>query len=296
MHTEGISMAVVGRDRSGRARLETVSWQPCAADEPRGGCLSRLVQGMKLSRVPCNLVLSTDGYQVVQVDMADLPVEEKREASRWQIRERLDYPPQEAVVDLYEVPPFGGEKKPLNYVVAARRSLLQDHVQWVKSAGLSLRAIDIPEFALGNICRLFSEEERGLAVLLLLEHSGLLVIVRDGTLYLARMLSIGMDDLLPFVDQEPDTLNQRFDEIVLEIQRSFDFCERTFQLPLTSRLLVAQTQQTLHGLNPHLQTYLGMPVEPFSFAGVLDVPEAIEPLELNRYLLAIGGALRQENS
>lgn len=296
MQAEGASLAVVQRDRSGRPLLETVGWRSCAPDESRGECLERLVKGKRISRGACSLILGTDAYQVVQVDMVDLPVDEKREAARWQIRERTDYPPQEAVVDLFEVPPVGGEKKPLNYVVAARQSLLRERVQEVEQAGLALQAIDIPEFALRNICGLFSDAQRGLAILLLLESSGLLVIVRDRLLYLARLLSIGMNDLLSSQEQVPEAMNQRFDEIVLEIQRSFDFCERTFQLPMPARLLVAQTRQELAELNAYLQTYLGTPVEPFSFSGVLDVSQDLDPLELNRHLLAIGGALRQEGA
>jgi len=37
-------------------------------------------------------------------------------------------------------------------------------------------------------------------------------------------------------------------------------------------------------------------VESFSFSGVLTVPEGSEQLDLNRQLMAIGGALRQENN
>jgi hypothetical protein len=61
-------------------------------------------------------------------------------------------------------------------------------------------------------------------------------------------------------------------------------------------LLVAQTQQEVPELIGYLQKYLATTVETFSFAGVLKVPEGVGQIELNRHLLAIGGALRKESN
>ncbi|MEA3362030.1 MAG: hypothetical protein U9Q61_01945 [Thermodesulfobacteriota bacterium] len=248
-----------------------------------------------LQNVHCVAVLPADSYQLVQVELADLSDAERREAARWQIGERIDYPAAEAVIDLFEVAPFGSEKKPKTYVVAAQQKLLRDSVEMVAQSDLDLESIDIPEFALRNISDLFTKEDRGLAILLLLEQNGLLVIVRDGILYLVRWLSSGMDDLIPFADGDFEALTEQLDTIVLEIQRSFDYCESTFQLPMVSRLLVAQTQREIPAVTSYLNDYLSTQVEFFSFDGVMPVPDGSEQVQLNRCLIAIGGALRQES-
>ena len=226
-------------------------------------------------------MLPVNTYQLVQVDLGELPVDERREAARWQIRERLDYPPEEAVIDLFEVAPFGGEKRPLTYVVSASSSYLRDQVQALSKSGLTIAAIDIPEFALRNICDLFTEDERGLALLWLEEHTGLLVVVRDGSLYLSRSFNTGMADLIPYADGAYESLTEQLDSIVLEIQRSFDFCESTFQLPMVSRLLIAQTGQEISAIYGYLNEYLTTKVEPLSFSGVLTTPEGLSQVELN---------------
>jgi MSHA biogenesis protein MshI len=233
---------------------------------------------------------------MVQVEMSGLTHEESRDAARWQIRERIDYPPEEAIIDLFEVAPFGSDRKPVSYAVSARESILRDRIELLQHASLKLEAIDIPEFSLRNICDLFTEDPRGVAILLLLEKSGILVVVRDGELYLVRVLSMGMDDLLPYADGQYETLTDRLDGIVLETQRSFDYCESTFQLPMVSRLLVAQTQREIPALISYLSEYLATKVETFSFDGVLEVPQGTQQIELNRHLLAIGGALRKESN
>ncbi len=105
-----------------------------------------------------------------------------------------------------------------------------------------------------------------------------------------------MDDLLPFADGDYEALTEQLDAIVLEIQRSFDYCESTFHLPMVSRLLIAQTQREIPAVVTYLNENLATAVESFSFAEVLTVPEESEQLQLNRCLLAIGGALRRENN
>ncbi len=292
---EGVSVASIKRDQTGRAILQFANYATCTSATECQSNVQQWGHQQKLQNSRCVAVLPADAYQLMQVDMGELSDAERRDAARWQIREKIDYPPEEAVIDLVEVAPFGSDKKPLTYVVAAQQKLLRDQVQLAEQSDLSLEVIDIAEFALRNVCELFAEDERGLAVLLLLEQNGVLVVVRDGILYLVRWLSSGMDDLLPCADGDYEGLTEQLDAIVLEIQRSFDYCESTFHLPMVSRLLIAQTQREIPAVVTYLNENLVTDVESFSFAEVLTVPEESEQLQLNRCLLAIGGALRREN-
>jgi len=292
----GISFAGIKRDYSGQVVLHFSLYETCSSVKECGQTVVKQVRQHNLQKSCCIAVLPADSYQMIQIETTDLSDSEKRDAARWQIRDRIDYPPDEAVLDLFEVSPFGSERRPLTYVVSAQQKLLREKIEMVETNELSLDTIDIPEFALRNICDLFKDDDRGLAVLLLLERTGVLVIVRDGVLYLVRWLSSGMDDLIPYAEGDYEVLTEKLDSIILEIQRSFDYCESTFQLPMVSRLLVAQTQQEIPAVVNYLNDYLSTRVEPFSFSGVLTVPEGSEQLDLNRQLMAIGGALRQENS
>lgn len=271
------------------------SREPLVSAGDRLQVLDRLIRQHQLQKSCCVNVLTSNLHQLVQVDMAALSAEERRDAARWQIRDRIDYPADEAVIDLFEIAPFSSEKKPLTYVVSAQEKVLRQQVQLFRDCDLKLEAIDIPEFALRNICDLFVEDPRGVAILLLFEETGMLVIAREGTLYLTRLFSTGMNDLIPYASGEYEALTDHLDAIVLEIQRSFDFCESTFHLPMVSRLLIAQTGQEIPAMINYLNEYLSTKVELFSFSGVLAIPEGVEQLQLNCNLLAIGGALRQES-
>ncbi|MDB4470788.1 hypothetical protein N9063_00730 [Deltaproteobacteria bacterium] len=292
----GVSVACVQRDRGGLPVLQQLNWEPFVSNESRLDALKALVRQERLLGNNTVAVLPPDSYELMQVELAELPVDERRDAARWQIREILEFPVSQAIVDVFDVAPFGSEKKPLTYVVAAREAMLRERLNLLDESELSLSAIDIPEFALRNLAELFVEDDRGTAILLLQEQGGLLAIVRDGVHYLTRYLSSGMNDLIPFADGDYEALTEQLDSIVLEVQRSFDYCESTFHLPMVSRLLVAQTGREIPAVITYLNDYLTTRVESFSFDSVLKVPEGIEQLELNQHLLAIGGALRQEGS
>jgi len=193
-------------------------------------------------------------------------------------------------------PPFSGDKRPTVYAVSAQQKILRERLKMVKEVDLAIESINIPEFALRNICDLFTEDDRGVAILLLLEQSGVLVIERDEILYLVRWLNIGMDDLLSIADGDDESLAEQLDAIVLEVQRSFDYCESNFHLPMVSRLLVAQTQREIPAVVSYLNDILITQVEPLSFENILVLPEGSEQTQLNRCLFTIGGALRQENN
>ncbi|MFN2355736.1 MAG: hypothetical protein ABR512_14595 [Desulfopila sp.] len=289
----GASIAGIKRPINALPVLMTARVDFPAMHESRAS-LEQAIRQHHLHRSSCVNVLAGDSYQLIQVDMAGLSLQEGRSAARWQIAERINYPPEEAVVDLFDIAPFGSDRKPQTYAVAARQAKLRRHLQILGDAGLKTVAIDIPEFALRNVCDLFVEDSRGLGILLLLEESGMLAIVRDGGLYLFRLFHTGMNSLLPHADGAYEALTDQLDAIVLEVQRSFDFCESTFNLPMVSRLLVAQTRRHIPALITYLDEYLATSVEPLDFSGVLDVPAATEQIELNGHLLAIGGALRQE--
>ncbi len=291
----GASIAGIKRQKNALPLLIADSVDFPALGESRAP-LEQALQKHSLRNSSCVDVLTGDSYHVIQVDMAGFSLEEARAAARWQLGERIDYPPEEAVIDLFDISPFGGDRKPQTYAVAARQAMLRRHLQVLNETGLKTIAIDIPEFALRNVCDLFAEDSRGLGLLLLLEEHGMLAIAREGVLYLYRLFHTGMNSLLPHADGAYEALTDQLDAIVLEIQRSFDFCESTFNLPMVSRLLVAQTQRHIPALITYLNEYLATSVEPLDFSGVLDVPAATDHIEINRHLLAIGGALRQESN
>ncbi|WP_432821801.1 hypothetical protein [Trichloromonas sp.] len=267
----------------------------------RGSLLQALQAGVArraLARSRCVDVMALGDYSLLQIVPPPVPDAELRDASRWQIRELIDYPIDEALIDVFRVPSEGMRgRSAIAYVVSAHRSLVKEQVNQLKAARLKIHAIDIPELAVRNLAALLPEEPRGVIFVYLGSTRGLITICRAGNLCLARNINIGVEQLKAHPDiaagrKEDDShVNDLLDSVVLEIQRSLDFYESNFALPPIASLVVASIEPELPVVIPYLQNYLGLGVRAFVPAEVLDCAH-LEADKVSRCLLAIGAALR----
>ncbi|WP_020675466.1 hypothetical protein [Geopsychrobacter electrodiphilus] len=281
-------------------------------DSARGGALPQVhccelfasdtavadyVRTQHLRRMVCVDVLPISSYSQTLIDISGVKEEERREAARWQLGERLDYPVEEAIVDLFEVPVVGAENKKKTFAIAAPRRLLQQRVASLKLIGLRLAAIDIPELALRNLLALFPDEPHGLGLLWFRDDNCLLVIMRGETIFFSRVINIGLTQLAQHETPAKDGLlaeglQTLLDGVVLEIQRSLDFCESNFRLPPVPKILVAMCGPACDPLLEYLARYLQSMVCPADFHQILDLPTDVSEETINSCLPALGAALR----
>ena len=116
-----------------------------------------------------------------------------------------------------------------------------------------------------------------------------MILINGRELCLARSLPFGTNSLTG----EPDRPDATVDALALEIQRSFDFYERSFaQMPVGS-LVVAPQEFDMDPLLNGLHTSLGIDVATLDLEQVLDCADPL-PAHAQRCLLAIGAALRPD--
>lgn len=300
-HSEGFGLAHVLRQGDEPPRVTAAGFLAA----PRGALSQTLQKGvvqLDLLRSRCVGVLALGDYSLLQIEPPPVPDDELREAARWQIRELIDYPLDEAVIDIFRVPSEGLRgRSPTAYVVAAHQGTVKEQVHQLRAARLKVSAVDIPELAVRNLAMLLPEESRGVAFVFLGKTRGLMTISRGGNLYLARNINLGLDQLdchsgsaaVGIPGEANPEYNDLLDSIVLEIQRSLDFYESSFSLSPITSLVVASTEPECPSLVAYLQAYLGVRVRPFVPAEVLDCG-GIDSTQLAPSLLAVGAALRGE--
>jgi len=234
-------------------------------------------------------VLEMGCYQLLQVVPPDVPQNEMREAIRWQIGDLIDYPPEEAVVDVFPIP-RGNQKERARsaYVVAAHKDQIAERVAWMRNARLNIRAIDIPELVLCNLLNLLPDTGRGVGCLYFDDDSGLIILSSGRKLCLARNLPFGAMGLMGATSR----LEPVIESIALEIQRSFDFYERNFAQVSIGSLMVTPQEFDLGPLLNGLQTSLGIDVTTLDLGQIMECPDPL-PAHAGRCLLAIGAALRE---
>ncbi len=276
-----------------RPRLELLESSP----RP-GGTEAQVLQQARrshgLQRYRCTTWVEPGAYQMVQVARPKVEPAELRAALRWSVKDMLEFPVEQAVVDVLPIPADGMPpgRDPLALVAAARRERLQERVQAFQAGNLRLAAIDVTEAAQRNIATLFETPGRGLALLGFHEHGGLLTFTRGGELYGLRHIEINLAALA-----DPEQRAAVFDRVGLELQRSLDGFDRQFsQVPL-SQLLIAG-HPSAESFSHYLKDNLYLPVEVADLASVLDLGRGAQALAdvsaQHAWYVPIGLALRQE--
>ncbi len=291
LSADRISVACVTRGPD--ARLQVEECESFAREGSDLDALKRLKNAKRLARNHCTTLLAQGQYQLLQVDRPDnlpkdAPPEDLRETLRWRIKEMVDFPVDQAGIEILPIPPQAG-RTPQLWVVAASHDSLRPQVHLFQDAQVPLEAIDIPELAQRNLAGLFEELNRGLALASFDGKGGQLTITFQGELFMARHLDVSGPELA-----RPDAggLHER---VLLDIQRSLDNFDRNYSsIPLT-RLLIGPLPGGEIFID-YLRNNLSLPVAVANLADVMDfaaVPRLQETAAQVDAWLALGAALRE---
>ena len=231
-------------------------------------------------------------YQLLTLDAPDLPRAEWRDAMRWRLKDMVDFPVDNAGIDVIDIPADPQQRRqPSLIAITAPRSALQPLADAASDAGAPWHAIDVPETALRNIAVLAAAAGRGEALLHVGRAHSTLVVTAQGELLMSRHIEVTLDQL-----SEPDTglRQQSFERACLELQRTLDNVERQFSHANLARLQVAPGAPLLAFIE-YVRDLVYVPVSAFDLATLIDlsaVPGLTDPTEQAAYLPAIGAALR----
>jgi MSHA biogenesis protein MshI len=236
-------------------------------------------------------VLDPADYELLQVESPDVLPAEFKAAVRWRLKGAIDFPVEDAVIDVFDMPgqPHRGGAK-MMYVVAAKRHAIERQTAILKSAARHIDVVDIPELALRNLASLLPESEQGLILLWLLEKSAQLIVIKQGTLYFARHVRLSGNESADADAGLPDV-----EAIALELQRSNDYFESQFQQAPLLNLIIAPRSEYSVRLTQALAKQTSMRVQPIDLASVMDLAPGLEPSD-RCSLLAIGAALREDST
>lgn len=293
LQPKGVRVAHLVR-RGGRANVSVLrEFERVGSDVDD---LLRVRKSIALAGLRCTTALDGGAYHVAQLPAPAVPPVEAREALRWALKDSIDFPAQDAIIDSMPVPTDATRvgRPPQVIAVAARRERVRARMHAFDEAGVKLTAIDVAEIAQRNLAALYEEPDRGLAFLAFDERGGLLTFTRNGELYALRHLDVSARALGSHGSAAPRQL--LIERVTLELQRSLDNFDRQFSQIALQRLLVApfDGRDTLVG---ELQDMLSVPVEACDLRETIDFAAdqtmADESAQAP-WLLPIGLALRPE--
>lgn len=285
----GIAVAGLELERGRKPRVASAAWRATAEPSDHSRALRALAQQSSLARQRAHLVLEEEEYQLLLVDAPRVEPSELRAAMRWRVKDLIDFHIDDAVIDVFEIP--GQENRPrgqaMMYAVVARARNIRERIDLVEGAELGLEVIDVTEMALRNLAALLEEDARGVATLYLTPAYGIITLTRQGSLFLSRRLEAGTEALAV---GDSGVL----DQIVLEVQRSLDYYDSHFSQPPLGQLTVLPGFEGHDELVRWLDDNLSVNVSSFDAQGLLDCRAELDGDALGEQLIAIGGALRQE--
>ena len=249
--------------------------------------LENLVAKQGLQNMLCNVSLGSGEYQLLLVEAPDVPDEEMLEAIRWRVKDLINEPIENAVMDIFKLPDDAARGgKTMVYVVVSNLAKIKSIIELVNGSGLTLHAIDIEVLALRNLV-LLKEANRAVAVVKLRQGQGDVSIFREGNLYLSRNFHINFSGGL--LEDLP------VDALALEIQRSFDYFERQMGQVPPAMIYLCGEGIGQEKITEEFLRAAPAPVEFLSFEKEINLPEeGVDDGIVQLCLGAMGAAFRAE--
>lgn len=276
----------------GKPRLQWV-WQTDNAD--LAAALAELKRAHSLRGLPLVGQLERTQYRVLSTEVPDVPREEWRDAMRWRLKEQVDFPMEDALLEVLAVP----QDTQLRQMFPAIALVTQraDYVRLALAAddvGLNWSAIDTAETALRNLSAMAEIEGQAHALLVFGETHGMLVITYQGELLMTRNIEVAVSAVTGSNEARGAALGRA----ALEVLRTLDTFERMHSQATLSGLSVVPPQGGDADVLEVLADLVYVPTQYFSLADHLDMTalgaqaDALAQGPSLQALCAIGAALR----
>lgn len=285
----GVAFAHIVRAADQLPTLKQCEFLPVekGAADSRIELLQGRIAALGLQHLPCNIVLPVGSYSLLLVEAPRVPKEELRDALRWRVKDLISFPIDEAAIDVFLLPEDSSRGgNPMAYVVAVKKSLVQETVELADKAKLSLQSIDISELSLRNLSSQCCDSQRGIALVKLSQGAGSLHLMRGGNLYLSRQFDLDYNAGL--LDDLPE------ETLILELQRSLDYYERQMRQAPPAQIFFCGENVTEDKITAVIRDSLPGEISILPLRQALSLGEGVEEHLLPLCMGAIGGALREQ--
>lgn len=286
-YDDGCAIVVLDR-KGGQARVTAARWCPFDTGAEPAHVVREAVKALDVRGLPVCATLRHASYSLVQLEAPELGDEELRDAMKWRVGDLIDFPVEDAMVDVFRLPQSRRAGAPdLVYVVVARRDDVDELVELLTVAGLRIEAIDIVELAIRNLALQVDQPGRPRAYLHMQPGQTIVEIADGPQVYLSRRVLQDFDE-----DADTVVLQAQMENLALEVQRSLDYFESQYALGAADRLAVITTDSQLYAAFSRVaESFLTVRTERFDFERVAHQP-GVDLANLGRGVTAVGAAMR----
>ena len=256
--------------------------------------LKKIISEFDLRRVPVSAVINPSDYQIAQVQSPDVPLNERRAAARFSMRDAFDFPIDNSTLDIFDLPEqtSRGDKK-LCFAIASRGDAIARMSETFERQFRKFDVIDIPELCQRNLAALLPQDAKGVAFLMMRDDFAQLVLTRRGQLYVTRRFEYReRGELNGESEYESGELPLDPQHLSLELQRSLDYYESHFDETAITELYMAPAGPRANLLAAELGASTGLRIGMYNIHDLIDVSFSAEIPDGWLPCMAIGAALR----
>ena len=275
---------------AGQPEVVDAQFIDCAPDK-RDACVGRLArQGWFAGR---NIVLlGIRQRQMATLPRPTVPDAELVEAARWQLQGALDYPPEEAVLDVLRLGQDEPAARQQLAVFAVRRSALAQWLAPLTGRKIKIEAVEVADCAQRNLAALHPAKGQAVAMLSLREDSIFFSVTRGSEVLVSRSFDASTVTAAPAA--QADETGALAERVGLQLQRMLDTLERRSAAMAPSQIVVPSPSQ--HStLLTQCAELTGLRVLPLDLGALLSPagrPATVAPALQGDFLHLLGAALR----
>ncbi|MEX2126367.1 MAG: hypothetical protein WD795_20910 [Woeseia sp.] len=251
--------------------------------------LSKAVADFGIKGREAAITLAPGSYTILQIERPPVEDEELVAAARWRVKSMLDYPVDEAVLQVFDAPqPNERQRSPMLNVVAAPARAVRELVAVVRKAGLVPQKVTVAEFAIRNLVSVDSSLPGPAVTIFLTARQGTIQVTRNGEIYLSRRLDYGLSSIKP-IDVLATGIHNT---LPLELRRTIDYFDSHFSAGSIRRILAGPAENNFMAFMRQAGEVVGLSVAPLELAAELHpaVSKSVD-FGLPEAYFALGGAL-----
>ncbi len=281
------ALALAAVPPSGRATVQLAE----LPTEPAGQvkALSKFVAELGLRGCPVAVTLPPGSYSILQIERPPVEDDELVAAARWRVGSMLDYPVEEAVLQVFDAPPPNDRQRtPMLNVVAAPARSVRELASVAKKSGLVPQKVTVAELAIRDLVGLSETGSGPVVTVFLTGRQGLIQVTHKGQIHLSRRLDYGLSSVKP-VDVLATGIQNT---LPLELRRTIDYFDSHFSAGGIRRILAGPNENTFMTFMRQAGDVVGLAVAPLELAADLQpVPSKSADYGLPEAYFALGGAL-----
>ncbi len=279
---------------SARTDARVTCAAPPTESAAQAKALGRMVTDLGVRGAEAAITLPPNRYTMLQIERPDVDDDELGEAARWRVASMLDYPVEEAKLQVFDMPqPSERQRQPMLNVVATPMRAVRELADITRKAGLRPRKVTIAELAVRDLVAENAEDSVPTMSVFLADRLGLIQATHKGRIFLTRRLDYGLTSVKPV-----DTLSTGIhNTLPLELRRTIDYFDSHYSAGSIRRLLAGPAENAFVEFMRQAGDVIGVDVTPLSLGVDMESDSSKPPgYGMPEAYLALGGALSLERA